>query len=130
MDEVRSRRQGQVLRFPDEITRECGKCVKLSLGHFLERSQLGRRTPFIRKPGHLTQPPRPAGLVIWALKELWFRRHRFLFCSEQTIWSKQTRSYAAARLLGVRVERPVRRAGPSTRRPETYLWSTLAIRVW
>ena len=57
---VRSRRPGQALRFSDEITREKGKCVKLSLGHFLRCSKLGRRTPFIRKPGHLTRPPRPA----------------------------------------------------------------------
>ena len=32
---VRSRRPGQALRFSDEITRGSGKCVKLSLGHFL-----------------------------------------------------------------------------------------------
>ena len=57
---VRSRRPGQVLRFSDEITRENEKCVKLSLGHFLRRSKMGRRAPFIRKPGHLTRPPRPA----------------------------------------------------------------------
>jgi hypothetical protein len=47
---VRSRRQGQALRFSDEITRGSGKCVKLSLGHFLWCSKLGRRAPFIRKP--------------------------------------------------------------------------------
>ena len=60
---VRSRRPGQALRFSDEITRENGKCVKLSLGHFLRCSKPGRRTPFIRKPGHLTRPPRPARIM-------------------------------------------------------------------
>ena len=60
---VRSWRPGQALRFPDEITREKGKCVKLSLGHFLWSARLGRRTPFIRKPGHLTRPPRPARIM-------------------------------------------------------------------
>ena len=35
---VRPQRSGQVLRFSGEITRECEKCVKLSLGHFFWRS--------------------------------------------------------------------------------------------